>query len=120
MSRGRQSEAYRTVWDLISSEEAALLVSAHLAQTHRPDVPKNVLPHLHPFLPPSGTRPYPVDDLPGTTPKNGKGVWAFRDDNAATHLLRNCLGRGDEWERRRLLSMKDGMVKSLRDDITAM
>ena len=108
------------VWDQLSSEEATLLLSAHLSHPHNPDIAKTILPQQFPYVPPVGKRPYPIEDLPGTVPENSAGSWVFEDDNAATHLIRNCLGRGDRWAMGKMISMTDGLLRAMRDDITAM
>jgi hypothetical protein len=43
----------------------------------------------------------------------------YEDANAATHLIRNALGRGDPEKLRRFLSVKEG-ARLVRDDITAL
>lgn len=107
-----------TVWDRITSEEAALLVASYLAHPTHPDVPKQYLPSQIAFHPPPSERPYPVEPLPGTKGRD-EGSWCFEGDkNAATHLIRNSLGGGDRKERGELLSMDGKMTRWLRDDIT--
>ena len=115
------SKLMTLVWDQISSEEAALLVSSHLAHTHHPDIPKALLPSLHPTHPPTEPRRFPAEDLPGTGERT-EGSWVFEDDNAATHLIRNSLGRRpwDRETRQKVLSMRDGGVRVMRDDTTAV
>lgn len=109
------------VWDRITSEEACLLVAAHLTHPHHPSIPKAELPLQIPFHPPTIPRPFPAEPVPGSRGKT-EGEWVFMDDNAATHLMRNGLGsRGwCEETRRRVLSMDGGYVKTQRDDTTAL
>lgn len=108
------------MWDTLSAEEATLLMSAHMTNPSASKIAKTTLASRYKFQPPIPKRPYPVEDLPGTTAENSQGPWSIQDDNAATHLIRNCVARGDDWERRRILSMKDGTLRELRDDITTV
>lgn len=70
---------------------------------------------------PSEDRKFPVEALPGT-PGRDEGEWVFGDVNAATHLIRNALGgRGwDEDVRRKVLSMREGGTRVVRDDSTVV
>lgn len=104
----------------MSSEEASLLMSAQLNNPHSGDVTKTLLPTLHKHAPLAEKRPLPAEPAPGSVPENNQGSWSFGDDNAAIHLIRDCLGPADGFERQRLLSMKDNGVRGFRDDITAM
>lgn len=106
------------VWERMTSEEATLLIAAQTATSG--EVNKSALPQRFSFNEPSQDRPYPAEDLPGTTPLNSQGTWTFKDDNSALHLIRNCLGPGDGFERRHLLSMRTPYVRAFRDDITAV
>lgn len=120
-----------SVWDRMSSEEATLLISAHVAHPHHPDVSKTTLPSLFPQAPPTADHPWPVQPLPGSTPEQQKeyvfkstsaenrGSWAFEDTNAATHLIRNSLGGNDRDLRTKILSCKGDHSRQMRDDITA-
>lgn len=85
--------------------------------TH-PEIHKSTLPLQFPLTPPLTNRPYPADPLPGTAEKSN-GTWVFEgDSNAATHLIRNCLGGGDRKARNELLSVTGEVTRYLRDDIT--
>lgn len=106
------------VWDHLSSEEACLLVAAHLGKTQRPAVPKVTLPQLYPHIAPSEPRPWPDKALPGTEDDNNKGSWTFKDQNVAAHLIRNSIGRGDEERWQQLLSLKGVAARNMRDDQT--
>ncbi|KAK1926948.1 hypothetical protein DB88DRAFT_476186 [Papiliotrema laurentii] len=110
-----------TVWARLTSEEAALLVVAHLKHPHHDPIPKADLPGLFPHHPPRIPRPYPAQPVPGSRGTTD-GEWVFMDDNVVTHLIRNSLGsRG--WcaeTRRRVLSMDNGYVKFQRDDTSAI
>ena len=105
----------------MTSEEAALLVAAHLQQPYQQPVAKTLLPHRVRFHPPTIPRPFPAEPVPGSREKR-EGAWVFMDENASTHLIRNTLGsRGWEEEtRRKVLSMSDGWVKDMRDDSTVL
>lgn len=74
----------------MTSEEASLLVSAHLSHPDAPDTPKPLLTLIHPYAPPTHPRPYPAETLPGEEGRD-EGSWVFEDVNAATHLMRNGL-----------------------------
>jgi pyruvate dehydrogenase phosphatase len=100
----------------MTSEEAILLVAAAL-EGEQGKVPKGDLAASIPFEH-SQHRPYPAEDLPGTTALGRSGTWSFQDDHLSLHLIRNALGRGDGRERQRLLSMKDNGHRLFRDDIT--
>ena len=111
------------MWDMLSSEEACLLLAAYYDRPLRDPISKTELPHLYPFtLPLKGSRkPYPAEPLPGTTGVYSKGEWVFKgDDNAATHLIRNGLGRGSDWERQRFLSLTPPWSRKYRDDTSVM
>lgn len=97
------------------------MLSAHLNHPHAPDIPKAILPALHPYLSPSEPRPFPAETLPGKE-ERAAGDWVFEDTNAATHLIRNSLG-GKGWDRdvrRKVLSMREGGTRSVRDDTTVV
>ena len=114
-------QALTTVWDWTSSEEAALLLAAHQNKAVSPDIPKVTLPLIHEFTPSSEERKFPAQDLPGS-PGRDIGSWVFEDDNSATHLVRNALG-GMGWDkdvRRKVLSMREGGTRVVRDDTTVM
>ncbi|KAJ3048794.1 hypothetical protein HK097_010193, partial [Rhizophlyctis rosea] len=51
---------------------------------------------------------------------SSKGLekWSYRDGNAATHLIRNALGKGDEGKIRKLLALKPPQSRKARDDMT--
>jgi pyruvate dehydrogenase phosphatase len=104
----------RTVWDSITSEEAVGLVATHLAHAkHAPISRAVVLSSLLPELPESRSK------YPGPRPKDEalSGEWVYRDDNAATHLIRNSLSTGNKTAYE-LLSMKAPVARWLRDDVT--
>ena len=106
------------VWDRITSEEATLLVAGYLAEPKRSDIRKAQLPAAFPLVKPSEPRPYPSQELPGSSGRS-KGGWTFAgDDNAATHLIRNSLAGDDRGARAELLSLTGKMTRSWRDDCT--
>ena len=84
-------------------------------------ITKTALTASVPFEPPRDPRPWPQAELPCTTPENSAGVWLFKDqDNAATHLVCNCLARGDEQLTDLSLSARGGLTRRMRDDTSAM
>jgi len=96
-----------------------MLKAAHVDRPLRDDVAKTELADQY-KLDPAAEKTYQGEPLPDTTTRELEGVWSFRDENAALHLLRNALGHGDEWVRRRLLSLRGSMVRSYRNDTTVM
>lgn len=111
------------MWDKLSSEEACLLAAAYYDKPLQEPIAKMHLPLRYPLVPPAYRmrRPYPAEPLQGTMGVYAEGQWVFQgDDNAATHLLRNAMGRGDDWERQRMLSLTGPMARSYRDDTTVM
>jgi pyruvate dehydrogenase phosphatase len=119
--RGRDYSRSQTVWDKLSSEEACLLAAAYYDRPVRDPIAKTHLPKEYPLVPPAEgvKRPHPAEPLPGTMGVYAEGHWVFQgDDNAATHLIRNAMGRGDDWERQRMLSLTGPMARSCRDDTT--
>jgi hypothetical protein len=110
------------VWARMSPEEACLLAAAYICPLEMPkDILKADLHSLLPFVPPREPRAWPRADLPCATPSNTQGKWTFaEDDNLATHLIRNCLGRGDTALTNVLLSARGGLVRQMRDDTSAV
>lgn len=108
----------------MTPEEACLLTAAHHGPTSvsaGDTISKPALTASVPFEPPQEPRPWPLADLPCTTPENSAGVWLFKDqDNAATHLVRNSLARGDEQLTHLSLSARGGLTRRMRDDTSAM
>jgi hypothetical protein len=95
-----------------SSEEVVSLVGGHLSGL-KGTIAKAALPSLVPVS--SGS---PTIEGKDKTPKNGKGSWAFVDDNVSAHLIRNAFGGGDEVALRRLLSIPAPYSRRYRDDVT--
>ncbi|CAD6583353.1 MAG: hypothetical protein TREMPRED_003530 [Tremellales sp. Tagirdzhanova-0007] len=89
---GQCKETTSPVWDRLTSEEAALLISAHLVHPNHPDVTKSVLPIIFPQFPPSRPRLYPAPKFPG----------------------------GDKKLCRQMLSIKGARTRDMKDDITAI
>ncbi|WWD22768.1 hypothetical protein CI109_107261 [Kwoniella shandongensis] len=105
------------LWDNITSEEATLLVASYLAHPTHIEIAKTSLPNLFPLVPPppKSERLYPAQDLPQPAGE----TWVYEGDkNAATHLIRNCLGGGDKKKIGELLSMHGEVPRYYRDDIT--
>lgn len=110
-----------SVWDGMTANEAVLLVAAHMDQPVRDDVRKARLAEEYRLVDlPDVGQPYQGEPLPNLAVQQAEGVWSFRDENAALHLLRNSLGHGDEWVRRRLLSLRGDAARQYRDDTTVM
>ena len=137
------------VWDRMTSEEAVLLTAAYMkhkqcdlslgtmvVSEHKnsgdgdgPNVlqdrliPKTDLPNIQGLQQTnrfhSRDTTYPDEDLPGTADRI-KGNWVFDDSNAATHIIRNSVGDGDEMIRRQMMSAVGMGARNARDDITAM
>ncbi|WWC62461.1 uncharacterized protein I303_105057 [Kwoniella dejecticola CBS 10117] len=109
------------LWDKISSEEAILLLAAHSSESAESRIAKTDLPKIFPQIKSEGERPYPAEELPGTTAENSTGHWVLEDDNAATHLIRNGLdGHGDEEVHRMILSLTGSGAREVRDDTSVM
>lgn len=102
------------LWDEISSQDACTLVAGHLAGL-RGTVPKKDLAEQVKLNTMS-------DGIDGKEKKENKqdltGSWLFKDDNIATHLLRNALGGGDPAKLQRLVSIPAPFSRRFRDDIT--
>lgn len=108
-----------TVWDRMTSEEAVMLTASFLQQV--PDIvqlPKAATQMVQ-LENTSQPRPYPAQPFPGT-PGRDKGNWVFKDKNAATHLIRNSIGDGDEMIRRQMMSAEGKGSRDACDDVTAM
>jgi hypothetical protein len=110
----------------MTSEEASLLMSAHLNYRGKGEVSvesqkvisKIDLAQMYPYTK-AEDGPFAAKELLSTDTEHTKGGWVFQDETAATFLIRNCLGGDDEWERRRLLSLKEDK-RLFIDDITTM
>lgn len=104
------------LWDTLSSQDACTLVAGHLAGL-RGTVPKQeVGDQLKLSIGTLGVegkgksrKDKGVDD---------RGSWMFKDENLATHLVRNAFGGGDERKLRELMSIPSPLARSYRDDIT--
>lgn len=122
------------MWDRITSEEAVILVAELLDRqenksnaeakdgTHA--IHKSLLPFQAKFtnLMASGNadRPHPANPMPASDGR-GSGAWVFKDENAATHLVRNSIGDGNEKTRAQMMSaVGDGGVRGARDDVTVV
>ena len=101
------------LWDELSSEEVVALVGGHLAGL-KGTVSKSSLPALVPT-----TAGSPTVQGKATTKANAQqGSWAFEDDNASAHLIRNAFGGGDEDKLRKVLSIPAPHSRRWRDDVT--
>ncbi len=104
------------VWDRISSAEAVALVAAHIEDpTHAPVPAAALAAAVKPLTPASASVYPPASEGPGV---NRTGNWVFEDENAATHLIKNCMHGSNVQKRNELLSMKPPVSRWLRDDIT--
>ena len=110
---GYERVAQDSVSDGLSSEEVALLIAAKRSQAGLDQVVSKSELAQQITLETLEPRPYPAQPLPGTTEANSKGTWTLTDDNLATMVLRNAMGKGDEELGRRLMSMnKEGGAKA--------
>ena len=110
---GYERVAQDSVSDGLSSEEVALLIAAKRSQAGLDQVVSKSELAQQITLETLEPRPYPAQALPGTTEANSKGTWTLTDDNLATMVLRNAMGKGDEELGRRLMSMnKEGGAKA--------
>jgi len=102
------------LWDTISSQDACALVAGYLVGL-RGTIPKK---ELHDRLKLSTS----TEGIDGKRPRekggNEAGTWEFKDDNVATHLLRNALGGGNDEQLRQLMSISAPLARSYRDDTT--
>lgn len=113
----------------MTSEEAVQLAAAHMKKN---DIKRHLTQveeesgsiskhHLNELIKvrPSNNRPWPIEALPGTAERTAAyctDKWALKDENAATHLIRNTHLGGDELMWQRMMSTD----AELRDDTTAM
>lgn len=102
------------LWDELSSEDVVSLVGGHLSGLRNPSISKTELQTLVPLTTGSKT----VEGKDTTRRKEGKGSWAFVDDNVSTHLIRNAFGGGDNLSLRQRLSIPAPYARSFRDDLT--
>ncbi|KAJ3533086.1 hypothetical protein NMY22_g7478 [Coprinellus aureogranulatus] len=96
-----------------SNDDVVSLVGGYL-QGVKGTVPKAKLPDLVPIT--SG-----AEGVEGKREKKSnkvEGSWAFADDNASAHLIRNAFGGGDEAILRRRLSIPAPWSRRYRDDVT--
>lgn len=102
-----------TCSSLYSNDDVVSLVGGYL-QGLKGNVPKAKLPELVPIT--SGT-----EGVEGKREKKAnkvEGSWAFADENASAHLIRNAFGGGDESILRRRLSIPAPWSRRYRDDVT--
>ncbi|ORY00758.1 protein serine/threonine phosphatase 2C [Basidiobolus meristosporus CBS 931.73] len=83
------------LFDMLSNDEIVSLIGTYLHDRN-------------PKLP---------DNDPNSQPAKNNN-WAYIDDNAATHLIRNALGGKSRKELSKMLSVEAPHSRSLRDDIT--
>jgi len=101
------------LWDELSSEQVVSLVSAHLSGV-RGVVPKASL---------KATRPGDKPNIQKLDQKvDNSGDWIFKDENLASHLIRNAFGGpgASENKLQRLLSIPAPYSRRYRDDTTAI
>ncbi|KAF6762233.1 phophatase 2C family protein [Ephemerocybe angulata] len=101
------------LWDELSNDDVVSLVGGYL-QGLKGNVPKAQLPNVVPIS--SGT-----SGVEGKREKKSnkvEGSWAFADENASAHLIRNAFGGGDEAILRRRLSIPAPWSRRYRDDVT--
>jgi pyruvate dehydrogenase phosphatase len=105
-----------SVWNHITSQEAVGLVSTHLAHPeHAPLLREKVQDALIPQRKDSAAR----YRWWGGRDKF-KGDWVYKDQNAATHLIRNafdaCCRHPNAWKQ--VITAKPPIARRLRDDVT--
>ncbi|KAI8916602.1 phosphatase 2C-like domain-containing protein [Powellomyces hirtus] len=88
------------IWDCLSSEQAVDLIGGYM-QRHK----------LVPDAPTVGTSLMDPDTRAGDQ-------WEWKDDNAATHLIRNAIGRGDPQLLAKLVRIPAPYSRRVRDDMT--
>ncbi|KAJ9103113.1 hypothetical protein QFC21_002535 [Naganishia friedmannii] len=105
------------LWENISSEDAVGLVTTHLAHPEHSSIErKKVQDGL------IAQRKESADKYPGGRKKGEelKGEWVYKDQNVATHLIRNAL-EACKWfpdVGKHLITAKAPIARRLRDDIT--
>lgn len=97
----------------MTSVEAALGTIARSEHPIQHDIPWPALVDMYPIKQLSA--PWPSEEIPGYE----AGHWAFEDENAGTHLIRNALCGGDKQLLKEMLSLKYG-TRSFRDDCTVL
>ncbi|KAK4691562.1 pyruvate dehydrogenase phosphatase, partial [Lecanoromycetidae sp. Uapishka_2] len=111
------------LWDNLTNEQAVDLVGLWL-ETHKPSAP----------IAPADLAQAPTSLVPeqgqssvGSEEENRNYAWTkqakeanfvVKDDNAATHLVRNALGGKDEDMLRGLLTVSSPVSRKMRDDIS--
>jgi len=101
------------LWDTLSSQDACALVAGHLSGV-RGVVPKRELEsQLKLSVGAKG-----VEGKDKARPGKDEGSWTFKDENLATHLVRNAFGSGSERRLRELMSIPPPLARSYRDDTT--
>ena len=97
------------------------LISAHLNTGHigahsKTVISKTDLVHLYSCAKVE-EGPFAAKNLLVADAEDKRGGWVFQDENVATFLIRSCLGGDNEWERRRVLSLKEDR-RAFMDNIT--
>ena len=100
------------LWDRLSSAQVVSLVSGYLAGI-KGTVQRSSLPVATSNAGFEGKSHKP-------SLSSDKGIWVFKDDNLATHLLRNSFisADGSEEDVRKMVSIPPPTARSFRDDIS--
>jgi len=101
------------LWDELSNDDVISLVGGYLSGL-KGTVAKAELPALVPIS--SGAAG--VEGKRARKENKVEGAWAFVDDNASVHLIRNAFGGGDEHDLRQRLSIPAPHSRRYRDDVT--
>ncbi|KAK9712878.1 hypothetical protein K7432_006854 [Basidiobolus ranarum] len=83
------------LYDMLSNEEIVFLVGTYLRKRNSEPTIQEQKSH-----------------------SSKKSKWAYTDENAATHLIRNALGGSSRKELSKMLSVEAPSSRNLRDDIT--
>lgn len=103
------------LWDELSNAEVVCLTGAHLngrrGLVSKTEIAQTVVQGEHAGVDGKQFRGESADYAPGER-------WDFADENVATHLLRNAIGKGDALRLRKSLSIPAPHSRRFRDDIT--
>ena len=106
-----------SVWNHITSQEAVGLVSTHLAHPeHAPLLREKVQDALIPQRKDSAAK-YPGGRAKG---EQLKGDWVYKDQNVATHLIRNAFDacKAHPNAGKQVITAKSPLARWIRDDVT--
>jgi len=102
------------LWDTISSKDACALVAGYLSGL-KGTIPKDkLIEKLNLSVKAEGVDGKKKREKTG----DQTGSWVFKDNNIATHLLRNAVGGGNDEILRQLVSIPPPLARNYRDDTT--